>query len=315
MISYKYPCPPLPPKPRLVALGFFDGVHKGHRALLLRAKEEAERRALTFSVFTFSAASDGYKGAARLFSDEEKAEALEALGVEELVSASFRDVAALTPRAFVGDVIVGALGCRLAVAGTDYRFGSGARGDAALLARLMREQGGGALFVPEELAGGEKISTTRIKNLLSRGDPRGAAELLGAPFSFSGHVVSGLGLGHEIGMPTVNVSLPNHLFFLKHGVYASALKIGDKFYTGLTNVGCCPTFGARDVHTETYIANFSGELYGSTLKIYLLDYLREERSFESATALTEQVQCDERRAAVAHKGFEGYIAALRHRNE
>ena len=289
IIEYSNNIGKLPPS--VIALGFFDGVHVGHRALLRRAKEEAKELGLGFTVFTFFSESPGLKaGEGRLYSTEEKCELLAALGVDCAIVASFEELSGLSAEEFVKDVLVSRLSCRVAVTGEDFRFGKGASGDTDELSRLMTVCGGRAIRVSDEKIDGSKISTSMIKEMLSSGNVRGARELLGEPYHIDAKVEHGRGVGRTLGIPTVNNSLPTGNDFIAKGVYLSLVKIDGRSYTGLTNIGTCPTFEERPTHAETFILDFSGEIYEKKIRIYLIDYIREERRFSSERELALEIE-------------------------
>lgn len=286
--------------PSVFALGFFDGVHIGHRALLERAKGVAKELGLCFSVFTFSSESEGLKPReGRIYSTDEKCEIFESLGVERAVIASFEEISEISAEDFVRDVLSSELSCKIAVTGEDFRFGKGALGDTNALRRLMNETGGSAIAVCDERVGGEKISTTMIKELLSRGDARRAMKLLGEAYHVDSRVERGRGVGRTLGIPTINNSLPKNADFIAAGVYLSRVKIGGKFYTGLTNIGVCPTFEKRPPHAETFILNFSGEIYGDRVRIYLIEKIRDERRFPNESELVAEIEQNVRYAREA----------------
>lgn len=288
-------------QPSVIALGFFDGVHLGHRALIRRAKGEANKRGLSLSVFTFYSECEVKGSSSRLYTTESKCELLGTLGVERVYLAEFSELSSLSPDEFVFSVLIDALSCSVAVSGEDFRFGKGAAGNASDLCRLMKEREKEAITVPDELFGGEKISTTMIKKLLFSGRIREANELLGTAFFFDATVEHGRSVGRSLGIPTVNNSLPNNCRDISKGVYLSSVKIGSKFYTGLTNIGTCPTFEERDVHAETFILDFSGEIYGETVRIHLLDYMREERRFETENELLLEIEKNVKEAKTLYK--------------
>ena len=203
----------------VVALGLFDGVHLGHRALLATAKAEAEKRGLPLVVFTFFSENELPKGATRLYSTEQKNELLKKAGAEYVVYADFGKIANLSAKSFVFDVLVDKLKAQLTVAGLDFRFGKGREGDAQTLAALMAERGGKCLLVPDESAFGAKVSTSLIKDLLKRGEPELAGKLLGEPYFIEGTIVRGDGRGRTLGLTTVNIYLPSDNSFIKHGVF------------------------------------------------------------------------------------------------
>ncbi len=276
----------------VVALGLFDGVHKGHKALLASAKSEAQKAGIPLVVFTFFSENELPKGVTRLYSTSVKSELLEKAGADFAVYADFKKISGISAESFVRDVLIKKLGATLAVTGLDFKFGKDRAGDANLLSRLMKEYGKRTLLIPDEIISDKKISTSFIKELLQEGNPRLAGELLGEPYFIEGEIVHGDGRGTSLGLPTVNISLQNDKSFIKQGVYYSRVIIGEKNYTGLTNIGKCPTFEERDVHAETFILDFSGKLYGKLARVLLIDYLREERKFKDKDELTEQIRKD-----------------------
>ena len=291
--------------PLAMALGFFDGVHRGHRELIARTVDAARERGLASAVFTFPADSVGLKsGTLRLYNTEQKLALLESLGVEYVILADFASVTSLTPDEFVSEVIIGALGCRLAASGSAFRFGKGASGDSDCLLRLMREAGCDALVIDELLLDGIPLSTTRIRAALGRGECAEAANMLGIPYRISARVQHGLGLGHSFGFPTVNTALPEGSP-LRRGVYATKVKIGEKVYTGVTNVGVCPTVREREEHCETLLVDFGESIYGERITLYFLDYLRDERTFPSVEDLRKQIALDTERAIKAGVEYNG----------
>ncbi len=276
----------------VIALGLFDGVHKGHRALLTSAKKEAEKRSLPLAVFTFYSENRLPKGTTRLYSTDIKNKLLERMGAEYVIYADFETISDVQPEIFVRDILIKKLKASLAVTGLDFKFGKGRSGDAKLLSALMKDGGGECLLVPDEILFGKKISTSFIKELLSSGEPKLAAQFLGEPYFIEGEIIHGDGRGETLGLPTVNISLQKDKHFLKKGVYSTQIVIDEKIYTGLTNLGKCPTFEERDFHAETFILDFSKNVYGKHARIFLLDYLREEKRFGSREELTEQIQKD-----------------------
>ncbi len=276
----------------VVALGLFDGVHLGHRALLASAKKEAEKRKIPLVVFTFFSENKLPKGATRLYSTDIKTEFFEKAGAEYVIYADFDTISGISAESFVLEVLLDTLKTELAVTGLDFRFGKGREGDTKTLSGLMKKRNKHCLFIPDESVSGMKISTSLIKELLQNGNPRLAAKLLGEPYFIEGEIIHGDGRGEKLGMPTINLSLQSDKSFIKQGVYHSAVLIDGKTYTGLTNIGKCPTFEAREVHAETFILDFSGEVYGKVARIRLIDYLREEKRFNDKDELTEQIKKD-----------------------
>ena len=278
-----------------VALGYFDGVHAGHRALLATAKQAAAEKGLLFTVFTFTAGNGG-KDSGLIYRNEEKLALLESLGVEAVVLADFSDISGISAEDFVKSCLYKDMGCRVAIAGFDFRYGNGRAGDANTLKSTLTELGAECIIEPEHTIDGEKISSTRIKELLSEGNVDDARRFLGYPYQLTCEVEHGRGEGKKLGFPTVNTKIDLGRATVMRGVYRTAVEISGKLYTGVTNIGTCPTFSAREIHAETYIIGYSGDLYGETVRILFLGRLRDEKKFENAEDLIMQINVDKNRA-------------------
>lgn len=276
----------------VIALGFFDGVHLGHRDLLKRARLEATRLGISFGIFTFKSSGKIKSGAKRIYTDREKTKIFDELGADFVAFGEFSELADFSAEQFVSDVLVSGFGARLAVAGFNYRFGKGASGNADTLANLMSKFGGEALICDEYTLRGKTVSTTVIREALLSGDISAANELLGAPYKVIGRVAHGRGEGKRLGFPTLNTERAEDALLPKRGVYHTAARIGDKVFTALTNVGTCPTFVERSAHLETYLIDFSGDLYDEDISIYFIDFLREEKRFSSEKELILQITVD-----------------------
>lgn len=276
----------------VMALGFFDGVHIAHRDLLMRAMAVAKEKGLAFGIFTF--ASDGgiKASSGRLYSDSEKAEIFEELSADFTVYADFASISGSTPEEFVKNILCRDLSCRICVAGFNFRFGRGASGDSATLTRLMNEMGGESFICEEITADGITLSATLIRRLISEGKIEEANRYLGAPYYIKGRVMHGRKDGRRLGFPTVNISIGEGRVVPKFGVYRTALVIDGKVYSGVSNVGVCPTFDGDEIRLETHIIDFSGDLYDKELRVYLLGFLREEKRFESLDELKMQINID-----------------------
>lgn len=281
----------------VLAIGFFDGVHIAHRDLILTAKKEAQRLELPLGIFTFRSGGDIKNDAARIYTDEEKAEIFESLGADFTVFADFAKIRDFSPEKFVNEILVSSLKCRVCVVGFNFRFGKGAVADAATLSELMKKAGRD-LVIRSEITSedGLTVSSTRIREALLLGDMKRVRSLLGTPYYIKGRVEHGNSTGRKLGFPTVNLPIPKGKVIVRLGVYRSAVVIGDKIYTGLTNVGICPTFEARSVHQETYILDFDSDIYGKEIRVYLLDFMRDEIVFSSPEELKMQINIDKNRA-------------------
>lgn len=277
-----------------LALGFFDGVHIGHRALLSYAVDEAHGRGAEAAVFTFA-----YKGGPKgergmLYSEAERYELLEGLGIDVCFVADFPALRGLSPREFAERTVIADIGADAVAVGYNFKFGYKGSGDAHLLADIMREHGKGARIFDALTVGGEPVSSTRVRALLEEGRTEEAAAMLGAPYFISGTVEHGRGDGHRFGYPTLNLPISDERIKMRKGVYLTRVKIGEDLYTGLTNVGECPSFGRRRVHAEAFLTDFSGDAYGMEIKVYFISFLRGEKVFASAEELAEQIERDRR---------------------
>ena len=275
-----------------VALGYFDGVHLGHRELISLLVREARAKKLKPYVFTFvDDLAKTKKTQSIIYNTEEKLKIFASLGVEGVIIANFSSISGLPPEAFVNEVLIEALGAELAISGYNFRFGKYAAAGAPELIELMEAAGKRALVLSEQKINGAPLSATVIRQLIADKKLDEATKMLGIPYFIEGTVEKGLGLGKVYGFPTINLPL-RQTAPLPSGVYRTAVETGGKLYTGITNVGTCPTVCEREIHTETLIADFDGDLYGKTLRIYFLGYLREEKRFDSVDALREQIYSD-----------------------
>lgn len=279
-----------------IALGFFDGAHIGHRHLIARMMSEAKARGLATAIFTFPSESLGLKsGVFRLYETKEKIDILASFNPDYIIIADFSALSSASPEDFVTEHLCRRLNCRLAVAGYNFRFGSRASGRADDLVRLMTENGGDSLILPEERMDGMTLSTTAIRAALAEGDCETATAMLGEPYFVNATVVRGMGIGKAFGFPTLNTE-KNSLTPLPRGVYATVVTLGEKKYIGVTNLGVCPTFTPREEHLETMLLDFSGTVYGETVKIAFIGRLRDESVFPSPEALKKQIDLDAKKA-------------------
>ena len=292
-----------------VACGYFDGLHIGHAAVIGEAVRQAKEQGVCPSVFTFTmhgAHPGGKPAGCDLITDRKKYHMLEKWGVKAVLAPDFSAFMGMGPERFVDEVLVGGLHATVICCGADFRFGSGASGDVALLGELCAARGVTLDVVPEVDYGGERVSSTRIRALLGRGDVETAAALLGRAFSYDFEVVPGKRLGRTIDSPTINQRMPEGFVRLRHGVYASVTLAGGALRPSVTNIGLRPTVERSDaVNSETYIYGFSGDLYGREVEVRLLRFLRDEEKFPSVEALKAQIQAD---IAASLPAAERYIA-------
>ena len=271
--------------PQAVALGYFDGGHCGHAELLKKAVLEAKRLGLESAVFTFSHLPS--KGGVPLSTEKERIAFFEEMGIENVILASFDELCTLSPEEFVSSVLKNICHARIALCGFNFRFGYKAAGDSRLLLRLLPE----SVVLPPTLYKNEPISSTRIREALSDGRMQDATEMLGHPYTVTGEVTHGRAIGRSIGFPTANIT-PKTLL-PRHGVYKTEVRLDGTCYTGLTNVGVCPTVnGENGARVETFIKDFSGDAYGKSLSVSFLSFMREENRFASIDELKAQIAQD-----------------------
>ena len=279
-----------------IALGYFDGVHVGHRELISLLVREARAKGLSSYVLTFADdISKTKKTQSIIYNTEEKIRIFASLGVDGAIIVDFASIANLSAESFVNDVLIDTLGAELAISGYNFRFGHKASADSGTLIKLMEERGKRAIVLSEQRMGEDTISATAIRGMIAEGKLDCATKMLGSPYFIESKVERGLGLGKVYGFPTVNTPIRSDSP-LPVGVYRTAVKIGEKLYTGVTNVGTCPTVKEREIHAETLIADFSGDLYGKEITIYFLGYLRPEKHFDSVDELRNQIYFDKNRS-------------------
>ena len=290
-----------------IALGNFDGLHAGHRAVMEAARLAGHGH---FSVATFEPPPRAYFRPGdppfRIFRPERRNAAILAAGASTVFELPFNgEMAAMTDEGFVRNVLVDGLGATHVSVGFDFRFGRGRMGHAQRLSSLGRALGFGVTIVEEVEGHGAKASSTAIRQALMAGEPELAAEMLGSPWVADGVVESGERNGRKLGFPTANLQL-GELVHPKHGVYAVRARIEGEagWRAGVANFGRTPTTGLRDPLLETHIFGFSGDIYRKRLEVQLVAYLRPEKKFDSLDLMVEQMHADsaEARAILATPG-------------
>lgn len=288
-------------KESVVCLGKFDGVHVGHRHLITVMQEQSRQMGLPGVVFTFSVHPGNLFGQGNgkfLSTEDEKEAVLREMGVDMVIAYPFTaKTADMEPEDFVRDVLVGQCHARVIVAGEDFRFGKGRRGDTGLLQELSDVYGYHVKIVSKIKREGEIVSSTRIRTCISQGNLPMAERLLGRNYCISGEVVQGNQMGRTMDMPTANILPGEDKLLPPYGVYASRVLLDDTWYDGITNVGEKPTIeGSRAVGVETHIFAELPMFYQHFLYVYLIEYIREEQKFLSLEALKEQMGQDAKRA-------------------
>lgn len=284
-----------------VALGFFDGVHLGHQAVIGLMVKAAREQGLLPAVFTFDSTGSlpGSKSKLTLLqTDRQKQEVMEQMGVGEIVSPDFSEFMHLTPQEFVDRLLVGVLRAKVLVCGENYRFGAAAAAGVSQLRQMSRERGVTLMVAPSVVLEGELVSSTRIRRALEQGDPQLVEKMLGMPFTIEGQVLPGKKLGRSIHSPTINQKIPPHFTVPAHGVYLSRATTPLGEYWGVTNIGQRPTVGGLDINCETFLLDFGGDLYGRTVTVSLLRHIRPEQKFQTVAELSAQIQQDVQSAKV-----------------
>jgi riboflavin kinase / FMN adenylyltransferase len=287
------------PRGGIVTIGNFDGVHLGHRrileAVVARAKESGRPSlAVTFEPHPLAVLRPDH-APRRIQTLRQKEEAIEALGIDSLLVIPFtRDFSLTEPEAFVRDFLGERLAASELVLGHHFAFGRGKRGDLALLKRLGPECGFDAWGVEEVIEEGEPVSSTRIRDAISTGRLAQANAMLGREYFLDGIVSRGERVGRKIGYPTINLAPENELH-PADGVYVTRIEISSfgRRFDCVTNIGRRPTVYQDFATTiETYVLDFSSDVYGERVRLFFHERLREERTFPSMMALTEQIGRD-----------------------
>ena len=277
---------------KIFALGFFDGVHLGHQALLAECRRiagegDAAPCAITFaqhpqSLFTEEPPRLISTVQARLW-------LLRKYGIGPVwIYPVTNEVMSMPWEAFLEELLsCDAVGF---VCGSDFRFGSRGEGDAEKLSRFCKERRLSCAIVEQQLLDGVRISSTHIRGLLEAGDLAAAEKFLGHPYTLTGTVTSGRQLGRTIGIPTANLPLPEDAVELPYGVYACKAYLKEQAYLAVTNIGSRPTVGGRHVTVESWLLDFSGDLYGKEITLEFHAFLRPEQKFGSLELLGEEIR-------------------------
>ena len=290
--------------PTAIALGNFDGIHQGHQVVLqpiINVIQPLQQPHIYSSVVSFTPHPREFFSGGKLqllTPVAEKAEQLSDLGIEQLILLHFnRDLASLSPEQFVEQIVVKQLQAKVISVGSDFRFGHRRKGTAEDLKNiasafgitvhlnsLHKYQNRGRQTV--------RVSSSLIRQALQDGEINTANTMLGRPYRFAGTVVKGQQLGRTIGFPTANLELPTEKFLPRYGVYAVDTWVDNNLVKGVMNIGCRPTVAGNAPTIEVHLLNWSGDLYGQTLKVDLLQFLRPEQKFDSVEALKQQITKD-----------------------
>lgn len=286
--------------PAVWGLGFFDGVHLGHQALLNEVIDLAQKKGCEPWVFTFANHPDEVLrpqfGLGLLQSFEQRVQRLQSYGVNVCFTHFDRDFSLLDANDFITDILMQKLRAQGLVCGPNYRFGHRAFGGVSMLAQKSQEMGVECRVADSVLHEESLVSSTRIRQALGEGEVKAAQEMLGHPFVVEGDVVSGAGRGKELEAPTANLLWPKKRVKIPRGVYAVYLRCEleglENRFEAVANFGVAPTFGDRQELLEVHLLDRSLNLYGKRVEVELVDFLRSERQFSDSEELRGQIHKD-----------------------
>lgn len=295
----------------VVTVGTFDGIHRGHQAIIDYLLQRSKERSGTSTIVSFDPHPQSVvheEDVPLLTTVSERADLLEDLGLDRFVVVPFTmEFAQLTPVEYVEEVLLGRIGLREITVGYDHRFGKDRAGDVTLLRELGEQHGFAVDVIPPQEVNHDVVSSTTIRRLLiEEGEVQRASELLGRPYHVRGRVARGEGRGKQLGYPTANVELNDARKLVpKRGVYATKVTLPDGHRRwGMMNIGRRPTFDEMDVTVEVHLLDFEGDLYGEHLSVQFLRRLRDEQKFESPEALAVQLSKDEQHCKRVVQAFD-----------
>jgi riboflavin kinase/FMN adenylyltransferase len=280
-----------------IALGYFDGVHIGHRKLIERLCLKSSGMGLGTMVYTFDNHPQNVvrpeEPIPLIYPPEDKFRILCGLGVDRVEMASFNiNVSRMSPQGFFEEVLLKKHNIKYGVVGFNFRFGKGGKGDVSLLRSLAGEYGVIIDVVEPVMLGDKLVSSSYIRQLLLEGDIKRANACLGKKYTISGRVIKGKGRGNSMGIPTANLRLPEGVLYPARGVYATNTLLKGRRYKSITNVGVNPTFADGGKGVETYICGINDILYDSFIEVEFFDRIREEKKFTDREELRKQIELD-----------------------
>jgi riboflavin kinase/FMN adenylyltransferase len=285
-------------EPVAIALGTFDGIHRGHKSLIHCLNKIKYKHKCAAMVYTFKQHPLNFllpdNRPPQLMNLNKKILEFHRLGVDMLVLNNFDENFAHTPpEAFIYNLLLARYNVRCLVVGYNYRFGYQAKGDVRLLKRIGTEKGFNVIILPQYKIDGQAVSSTLIRKQIQNGQVSRAARLLGRHYSISGTIIPGAGRGKKLGYPTANLDIGSkNIVIPGFGVYLTYWETEGKQLWGVTNIGSNPTFDGKGIHIETHFWDFQGELYGRRMRIHFVEHIRDEIRFASAQDLVNQLSDD-----------------------
>ncbi len=279
-----------------VALGNFDGIHKGHQYLIGDTIKKANEKKIKPSILLFknhTKLTINKNNVYILTSNKQKLKILKDMGIETVYTMDFNEnIMKLSSEEFIKEIIVDKLKAKIVTVGFDYRFGYKASGDSEYLKKLGEVYGFETNIVMPICIDNEIVSSTKIRNLIQLGDVKKANKFLGRYYSIIGNVVSGRSRGRKLGYPTANIELLDNYKIPKPGVYQSITILEGKQFVSLTNIGNNPTFNEEGLKIENHILNFNENIYGKAIEIQFVNFIRENIKFNAVDELIKQITKD-----------------------
>ena len=280
-----------------IALGSFDGIHKGHRQLIKSLHDIKQSGGSKIMVYTFiqhpMSVISPENRPLYINDNEQKINILRDLNIDYLVFNEFTyEFSKVSPREFIKRFLVDKYNIDTIVIGYNYTFGANGEGNSNTMQELGKDFGFNVKIIPPIRLKNSIISSSRVRETIEAGQVSDAAHLLGYPYSISGKVVRGKGRGKHLGFPTANLSYDKQKVIPNNGVYLTLVKVRNIYVWGLTNIGTNPTFGSDELCIETHLIGFDGNIYGKNLTICFLDRIRDEIQFKDADSLIDQMQQD-----------------------
>lgn len=284
----------------VVTIGNYDGLHLGHQAIIKRVIELAKEGKGEAVVLTFEPHPVKFLHPELqiplITPSRKKMLLLAQFGVDVTINLPFTDdIARMTAKEFIQEIVQRRIAPRQVVVGFNFTFGKGRTGTSGELKKIGESLGFNAEIIPPFHVDGEVVSSTRIRELIARGDIREANRMLGSNFFMLGKVIHGHARGKELGFPTANLEITQDLY-PKEGVYAATVMVDERRYDGVVNIGTNPTFGDEQLAVEVFLFDYQGDLYGKELQVALVDKLRDEQAFPSPELLVRQIEKDIQRA-------------------
>ena len=283
--------------PTVITLGYFDGIHLGHQCLIDTTKKVAAKKSIKSAVFTFKthplSIISPEKAPKLLFSNDKKIEIVESLGIDYMIYPDFTlDIMNEKPEEFVKNILVDKFNARHIVVGFNYKFGYKGMGTPNTLIELGKKYNFEVTIIQPIKINDQTVSSTFIRNLIENGEVELAKSYLGRPYSITGTVIPGKGLGKKISIPTANIAVEDTIVIPSYGVYYTKVSLQHHQFDAITNVGNNPTFSNHPVAIESYLFNFNKEIYGEKIEVFFLKKVRSEMKFNSIEELVSQMKKD-----------------------